>query len=709
MSNLVYDAGFIITLSNNNYNLSNVHGVLGGNGKLALYNSMVKIGTDKSMTAIGELNFDQVGKYRNNVVEGFAMNDVRLFDHTNSNVTYNFIRQTVDMATGKVSSVFEVRSNNLFPITVRNDITPLRQYPYCILQKVTLTAASNTSNLDVMHLFVSNSNLVLPEFNNNVIYNDRIYNDKGLYIMNARARHLETASSIAAASCYFENSNILGFNVMNKKSGCFQQFRFPSIAQGTSKTLNILTSMMSDKDFPDPLEELKRILMNIVFKTPDTTTLLSQLEAGNAAEWDNLWNSDVALLPKDGLAQPARDKVIGIKRYIRQSLYNIFCCMREGVNSEINPLSLSYVDTNGNLFFDGDVWLVPTLLLLRPSLAKLILETKYRGLEQAIQLAASFGYKGSKYPYENDIIGYKNVYWDVASPLHIFNNAVISINVWNYYRLTQDREWLTSKGYLMMKNIADFLVSNLDNAYNMSNVVGLGGRISSNHAFTKYVTKLALKYTLEASYDLNYIPKNAWVLAHQNIDIPYELTISCDTIKYDDTFTSADALDIVDPWLILLPYYSYMYFNNYMNQVRDYNSILRNLNYYETRINPAFQNNPTNLILKAALYGLVSQSDTSYLNTLYTIIDSVMANTAEKDFWGSTDLTINGLFVFLFLTVMGGLRVTGGITASKFYYEPYGITGAFTVNMPSTWKNIVFSGVGNEGELYNVVNNIANS
>ena len=78
MSNLVYDGGYIITLSNNNYNLSDTPGVLGGNGKIALYNSMIKPGTDRAMIAIGGLNFDQVGKYRNNIVEGFAMNDVRL-------------------------------------------------------------------------------------------------------------------------------------------------------------------------------------------------------------------------------------------------------------------------------------------------------------------------------------------------------------------------------------------------------------------------------------------------------------------------------------------------------------------------------------------------------------------------------------------------------------------------------------------------------
>lgn len=703
-----------MSLSNNNYNFSNMKGAFSGNGKIALYNSMNKIGTDQIITSVGEVNFDQIGRYKNNIVEGFAMNDIRLFSASNSNISYTMKSQKLDLLTGACTSVFEVRSNNLIPMEVTSEITPLRQYPYCVMQTVEVMPSSNISSLDVFHMFNTHSKLTTPDYNNNTFFNDKIYADKGLYVMNAKAFHQETNSTVACASCYLGNENLLGFNITNKKEGCYQQMRYAPVSESNSFSFNILSVMMSDKDFPDPIEESKRILMNIAFKNADVEELVAQLKFVSESEWYNLWTSDVELNEKIGVTQGESDRIKRLRQYIRHSLFNIFCCVREGVNSEVNPLSLSYIDTNGNLFYDGDLWLVPTLLLLKPSIGKTLLEFRYKGLEQAVQLAASYGYKGSKYPYQNDVIGYKNLYWDVASPLHIFNNCVIAINVWNYYRLTIDKEWLSEKGYIIMKNVADFIVSNIGNNYDMFDINGLGGRISTNHAFTKYLAKLALKYTLEASYELNYAPKTSWTTNYLNLDVIYLTGADYDVVKYDSTFTNTSKLDIVDNWFILLPYYSYLYFNNTLNVVRDHNSILRNIDYYSGKINTTFQSNPYNLVTLASLYGLVSQSDVTYLNTFYNKIDDIIDQCGRKDFWGNlvldpangVDISVDGFFVMMFLNIVGGLRVKGGITEGKFYYEPYGIQGPYSINMPNTWKNVVYSAVGNNQELYNVINNV---
>lgn len=716
MSNILYDEYYVMTLSNNNYNLSNSKGAFAGNGKIAMYNSMTKIGTDQVLTSVGDVNFDQIGRYRNNVIEGFAMNDVRVFSPTDCNINYTMSSQTLNMLRARCSTVFNVTSNNSAPVTVKNTITPLRQYPYCVLQEVVVTPASNFQYLDIHHMFVTNSNIGNVEYNNNIFFNDKIYTNKGLYIMNAKGYNKETNSTIACASCYIDNSNILGFNVTNKKGSCYQTFRCNNALSGNELTFNIITAMMSDKDFPDPVEETKRILMNIAFKNSDAEVLLDQISSDNSAEWFRLWGSDIELLPKDAVVGAARDRVIRLKRYIRQSLYNIFCCVRDNVNSEVNPLALSYIDTNGNLFYDGDIWLVPALLILRPSIARTLLEYRYKGLEQAVQLAASYGFKGSKYPYENDIVGYKNVYWDVASPLHIFNNSVIAINAWNYFRVTIDKEWLANKGYAILKNVADFIIGNIDAGYNMNNVVGLGGKVSDNHAFTKYTARLALKYAIEASYELNFAPKTKWVTCYQQMDISYYTGANYDVIKFDNTFTNSQSLNIIDSLLILIPYYSYLYFNNNPNVPRDHTSVLRNINYYINTINATFANHPLNKLIIACMYGIISQSDTSYLNTFYTKLDDIIAAAGEKDWWGNlvvdprngVDLKLNGFLALLFLNIAGGIRIRGGITEGKFYYEAYGLQGPYSINLPSTWKSIVFSGVGNNEELYNVVNNVFN-
>jgi hypothetical protein len=396
-------------------------------------------------------------------------------------------------------------------------------------------------------------------------------------------------------------------------------------------------------------------------------------------------------------------------------MFNILASIRDGVNTEVNPLNLSYLDANGNVFFDGDLWMVPILLFLKPDMSKTLLEYRYKNLEQATQLAASFGLKGCKFPYQDDVVGYQSTYWDVVSPLHVFNNALIAINVWNYYRVTFDKEWLANKGYQMMKNIADFIVSMItideEGKYNIYNVAGMSERISLNPAMTTYMFKLAMKYIIEASYELNFAPKKAWTDSYLNLDIVTLLAEGeCGVIAYDDEY-NAENLDILDHLIILFPYYSSLFFDP-NKPCRDAQSLLTNLEYYISRISNKYLSDPLNNMIISMLYGVVMQTDITKVSTFYTSLVKVFQENI-REVWGhfnrvdaqqGNDITLNALFVMMFLNGIGGLRIEGGVTESKFYYEEFGIKGKYFANMPNTWKNIRLKGIGASQELYNVVN-----
>jgi trehalose/maltose hydrolase-like predicted phosphorylase len=728
MSNLIYDNNWLITLSNiEAIDMSSYNGPFSGNGKIGLYASMSNIGTDKTYVS-GNLNFNQIGKYRNNMIEGFNMHTIKLFHNLNSNISYNFQHQSLDMSSGKIASRFTVESNNINMIDVTHTLVPLRQFPYCTLQTVEMTLLSDVPTLDVFHEMSGDARFISEmDFNNNVIYNERIYDDKGLYILNATGNVSRIGQDgkpvrLAGAACYlFEgassnNVKNLGFNSYNNLSSCYQKHRYTDCGNGDVIRFHILGSQMTSMDFSEPIEEIKRMLLNIAFKNENISSLITQINNDNVAGWNNLWQSDILLEPKTGITTDEANSVKRVKQYIRYSLYQIFSCIRDGINTEINPLNLSYLDANGNIFFDGDLWMVPVLLFLKPAMAKTILEFRYKNLEQATQLAASFGYKGSKYPYQNDVLGYQSMYWDVISPLHIFNNALIAVNVWNYYRITLDKEWLSTKGYAMMRNIADFLVSviTIDESgnYNYKNTVGMSERISDNHAFTVYMAKLALKYTIEATYELNFAAKTSWINGFLNSDIETFTGSNCSIIKYDDVY-NGEALDVLDNLIILNPYYSNLYFNpNY--QCRDSNAIKNNINYYNSKITPTYENDILNNIILTSLNASVMQNDTNNIDNFYDkLIETLDEN--SKELWGyfgrvgnnsGNDVSLNAFLLMMFLGNIGGLRVQGGVTESKFYYEEMGIKGTYNANMPSTWKNIKLKGVGPNAELFNVVNNV---
>lgn len=726
MSNLHYDNNWLVSLSNiPGTDMSQYNGAFSGNGKIGFYTSMTDISTTTTYIS-ANLTFNQIGKYKNNILKGFNANTFKFFNNLSSNVQYDLQHQQLDMSKGSVETKFSVLSNNLQLIDATHTLTPLRQHPYSVLQTIEFTVSSNINSLDVFHEMSADANFINEiDFNNNVIYNDKIYDDKGLYILNGigslnRLGVDGRAVKIASASCYLfeDDSNVknLGFNAYNNLSACYQKFRYSSLQPGTTYRLHIFGAQMTGLDFPDPLEEVKRILLNVAFKYSNIDVLVYRLMFDNTTLWDKLWESDIILEAKLAITDEQAAVVKRVKQYIRYSLYNMYTSIRDGINSEVNPLNLSYLDANGNIFFDGDLWMVPALIYLRPDMAKTLLEFRYKNLEQATQLAASFGHKGSKFPYEDDVNGYQSMYWDVISPLHIFNNCLIAINVWNYYRVTLDKEWLSNKGYTMMKNIADFLVSLADideeGNYSFNSLAGLSERISDDNAFTVYTAKLAFKYVVEASYELNFIPKKAWLDGFLGTNITTMTEDQCAIINYDTEYVDEN-LDILDNMIILLPYYSSLYFDP-NKPCRDSASVRSNLDYFKDRITEKYQNDPLNNMIITNMYATLVQSDTSQLTAFYDKLISMLDENVNE-LWGhfnritpkmGNDVSLSASFVLMFLTSIGGLRIQGGVTESKFYYEEFGIKGTYFANMPNTWKNIRIKGIGPSQETYNVVNNI---
>ena len=72
---------------------------------------------------------------------------------------------------------------------------------------------------------------------------------------------------------------------------------------------------------------------------------------------------------------------------------------------DTNPQAIPILDLDGSMLYEGDLWLVPLLLLLKPDIARTIIEYRYAALSTAKQLAASYGFEGARIPYIDDIIG----------------------------------------------------------------------------------------------------------------------------------------------------------------------------------------------------------------------------------------------------------------------------------------------------------------
>jgi hypothetical protein len=164
--------------------------------------------------------------------------------------------------------------------------------------------------------------------------------------------------------------------------------------------------------------------------------------------WNKKWNTTITIDQKESLRQ--QDNLITKIIYIiKSTLFNIF----------------------SDVFISEYVYYLPILILLKPSLAK-------HALTYLIQ-----GYT------EN---------------LSLFNSSLLGIHIWNYFRTSRDKQWLQTIGFPTMLIIADRIYDFLtDNSINYT--VAITQMNTTNNALTNYMFALALTYSNQAIYELDYL------------------------------------------------------------------------------------------------------------------------------------------------------------------------------------------------------------
>jgi trehalose/maltose hydrolase-like predicted phosphorylase len=130
------------------------------------------------------------------------------------------------------------------------------------------------------------------------------------------------------------------------------------------------------------------------------------------------------------------------------------------------------------------------------------------------------------FPWESDDTGEEATpAWALTGTFEHHITADVAIAFWNYYRVTQNKEWLITRGYPMLKEIADYWVSrsvlNTDGSYSIKNVVGANEFAPNvdDNAFTNGSAITALKFATEAAMEVGEIPNTEWGILASKIKI----------------------------------------------------------------------------------------------------------------------------------------------------------------------------------------------
>lgn len=696
-----YDGNFTLTLST--FSSSNVSTFL-GNGKVGLITSANPLCLIES-TLITASSTTHQTKYSQNTIKSFNTFEVSFEGALSNNAPLSApIQQSLDMQCAIFNTSYLTGSN----VPVSCDIYAPRGLPFCTVQ--TFRFDATTGNLPFRHGISCDANISHPEYNNNVVF-DNVGNQP-VYVMTGHGSlgHCHGHARAAFATSYvFENvdSTNLGFNVFaDEPNKAFNFFTLSNISQ-TSR-VHVITAHMTSFDFDTPVEEAKRVVINVINRT------MTLVRSDHVKQWLALWTSDVNVLPKQAISLPEINDILQVRRNLRLSLYHIYSSVRDHVNLDVNAATFGFIDMSGTVLYSGDLSIIPLLLLLKPEFARGILDYRYKTLTVAQQLAAGYGYAGAKYPYENDRLGYKNaLYWNTTSSLTLYNTALVSINMWNYFRVTKDTEWLMRHGFPVMKDIATFFASIIQDdseelgenppgpgGYppltcccdgivpadeSITNVVSLSGILSAkNNALTNVLVRLALRYAIEASYELSLPVPELWIDLYQGLPIPIATP---DIIKFDEDNTVFPT--IAEPLFTFTPNLSTEMEKKHENIAYigiPYQTMLRHN--YDTYMPHADPSNPFNQYLSGLLTGKYAQSDPTYVTSFYTHI-SDFATSNAKDAWGGFgDITISALYVMMVMQGMTNLSIVGGVAPTRFYYHELGLESSTSANMPPTWMAV---------------------
>ena len=433
------------------------------------------------------------------------------------------------------------------------------------------------------------------------------------------------------------------------------------IKAGESYLFSIAGSSITSAHHDDPLNEAERL--TIIAKLEGRERLI---QFHNKA-WDEIWKSDITI---DGDAQAQQD--------IRSMMYHLYSFVREGTALSPSPMGLSGLGYNGHVFWDTELWMYPSILVLHPEMAKSLVEYRFQRLAAARQNAFNHGYKGAMFPWESAGTGVEETpVWALSGPFEHHITACVGIAAWNYYCVTQDKEWLRERGYPILKETALFWASRVERngpgKYDIKNVVASDEWAENidNDAFTNAAAKAVLQDATEAAVLLGIKPDADWMNVANNIPI---LKMADGVTKEHATY-AGEGIKQGDVNLLSYP----------LKEITDTKQIRKDLEYYETRVptegTPAMTQAVFTLLYSrlgdgAKAYHFFQDSYLPNLNPPLRVIAETKGGTNPYFATGAGGILQSVLMGF------GGLEITSkGIVQIK-------------TALPPNWKSITLTGIG---------------
>ncbi len=671
MKRFLFFASLIVTISSTaqtidpwkitatNFDPANYYGITVANGMIGVVSSPEPFKV-KDVVLAGAYDLYGRGRVSNflksfNLLNSYLEIDGKRIDSKSA----SNMKQELDMQHASFTTTFDYGDK----ATVTYTYYSLRHLPFTVLMDITITPKKN---ITITGASVMEAPDALKDVQNYYNEIDRPHVTMSLLTSSAKS---PTGKLLMCASNTFLFTEHHGSEprvIHEMWDNNMHLLKFSKqLKAGETYRYSIAGSSITSAHHDDPLNEAERL--TIYAKLEGRERLLQF----HTKAWDELWSSRITI---EGTNEEAKQD----QQDVNSMLYHLYSFTREGTALSPSPMGLSGLGYNGHVFWDTELWMYPALLVLKPELAKSMVEYRYQRLDAAKRNAFSKGFKGAMFPWESAETGVEETpVWALSGPFEHHITACVAFAAWNYYCVTQDKVWLKEKGYPILSATADFWASRVERngpgKYDIKNVVAADEWAENvdNNAFTNAAAKANLQFATEAAKLLGIVPNADWMNVANNIPV----------LKFPDGVTrehatyNGEGIKQADVNLLAYP----------LKEVKDAAAIRKDLEYYEQRV----PNEGTPAMTQAVfttLYARLGNQEKAYhwfkdafipnLNPPFRVIAETKGGTNPYFATGAGGILQSVLMGF------AGLEITAT-----------GITQIKTV-LPANWKSVTITGVG---------------
>jgi beta-phosphoglucomutase family hydrolase len=235
------------------------------------------------------------------------------------------------------------------------------------------------------------------------------------------------------------------------------------------KMVTVFTTMKNDST--DPIKDAVKAINDI-------TGFLDELNKSEEA-WKQIWEKININVEGDRIAQ----------RLLHLHLYHMIVSAsphHAKLDAGIPPRGLHGEAYRGHIFWD-ELYILPMYNLSYPEVSKSTLLYRYDRLDEARKYAKEYGYEGAMFPWQSGSDGREETqvvhlnplsgeWGDDYSSLQRHVSLAIAYNLWSYFHVTGDEEFMLKYGIELFFDICKFWVSKSskgrDGKYHIDKVMG---------------------------------------------------------------------------------------------------------------------------------------------------------------------------------------------------------------------------------------------